>query len=183
MPSGYVTESCREWAYRCHLEIVDRVRDSLARTCVLEKGRWFLGLLQVLIFKLFMQICPGWIQVQNLQSVIRRYALARCRNRIWNSSSTDMPWQDTGIESGISHLQICPGWIQVSNLQTLQICPGQIHESNLALVSYRYALARYRYRIHNRLLTDMPWLDIGIESGTSKGCLQTCPGWIQVSNL
>ena len=51
MPSGDVTEPYREWAYRCHLELsvsgwayrfhlgVDRVRDSLARTCVLEKER------------------------------------------------------------------------------------------------------------------------------------------------
>ena len=31
------------------------------------------------------------------------------------------------------------------------------------------------------LFTDMPWLDTGIESRI--GRLQTCPGWIQVSNL
>ena len=30
-------------------------------------------------------------------------------------------------------------------------------------------------------LTDMPWLDTGVESGISR--LQTCPGWIQESNL
>ena len=54
MPSRDVTKSFREWAYRCHLEVswiivemglkmpsecVDRVRDSLARTCVPEKER------------------------------------------------------------------------------------------------------------------------------------------------
>ena len=55
MPSGYMTESCREWAYRCHLELcVDHVRDSLARICVPEKERKLPGLLQELTFKLFM---------------------------------------------------------------------------------------------------------------------------------
>ena len=53
MPSGDMTEPCREWAYRCHLEtvdmwrwayrchreVVDRVGDSLAITCVPEKER------------------------------------------------------------------------------------------------------------------------------------------------
>ena len=33
---------------------------------------------------------------------------------------------------------------------------------------WRYALARYRYRIYNRLLTDVPWLDTGVESGNSR---------------
>ena len=66
--------------------------------------------------------------------ITHKYALAGYRNRIWNWSSTDipwldtgvkygnwsstdMPWLDTGIESGICCLQICPGWMQVSNLE------------------------------------------------------------------
>ena len=63
--------------------------------------------------------------------------------------------------------------------------------------SCRYALARYMYRIYNWLLTDVPWLDTRIESGTIVyryalagyrywiwNCrLQICPGWIQESNL
>ena len=102
------------------------------------------------------------------------------RNYWW--SSTNIPWLDTGIESGIGCLQICPGWIQVSNLELvvyryalagywyqisklfMQICPGWIQVSNMEFVVYRYALAGYRYRI-------------------SKLFMQICPGWIQVSNL
>ena len=53
----------------------------------------------------------------------------------------------------------------------------------MEFVVYRYALAGYRCRIYNQFLTGVPWIDTGNESGTSKGCLQTCPGWIQVSNL
>ena len=49
------------------------------------------------------QICPGWIQVSNLEL-----------------SSIDMPWLDKGIESGIGRLQMCPGWIQVSNLELVE---------------------------------------------------------------
>ena len=49
---------------------------------------------------------------------------------IGSSNSSDVPWQDTGIESGISRQQICPGWIQESNLQTLQTCPDLIQESS-----------------------------------------------------
>ena len=113
-----------------------------------------------------LQICPGWIQVSNLEISSCRCALAGYRYRIYNQSLTDVPWLDTSVESGNCRLQICPGWTQVPNLE---------------FVVYRYALDGYRNRISK--LTDMPWLDAGIESGTSKGCLQTCPGWIQVSNL
>ena len=94
-----------------------------------------------------------------------RYALARYRYRIYNQFLTDMPWLDTGIESGIGRLQICPGWIPVSNLQSIT------HRYALARYrnriwnsSCRHALAGYRNWIYNQLLTDMPWLDTGIES-------------------
>ena len=107
-----------------------------------------------------------------------------------------MPWLDTGIESRISRQQIHPGRIQESDLQTLQTCPGRIQESSLELVVNRYTLARYRnqifklfrralagyrYRVYNKLLTDVPWLDTGIESRNSRQ--QIHPDKIQESDL
>ena len=104
-----------------------------------------------------LQICPGWIQVSSLRSNAHRYALAGYRNRIWNLSSTDMPWLDTGIESEICRLQICPGWVQVSNLKLSSIDMPWLDTSIESLnSSCRYALARYRCRIHNQSLADMP---------------------------
>ena len=71
----------------------------------------------------------------NLELVVYRYALAGYRYRIYDQLLKDMPWLDTGIESGIGRLQICPGWIQESNLETrLQICPGWIQELNLEFI-------------------------------------------------
>ena len=129
-----------------------------------------------------LQTCPGWIQVSNLEFVVYRYALAGYRNRIWKLSSTDMPWLDTGIESGNGRLHMCPGWRQESDLEMvvykcalagyrnqisklfMQICPGWIQVSNLQLIPHRYALARYRCRIWKLSSTDVPWPDTGIES-------------------
>ena len=61
--------------------------------------------------------------------------------------------------------------------------------------SCRCALAGYRNRVYNRLLTDVPWLVTGIESGNSRQqinprwiqesdpqTLQTYPGWLQESS-
>ena len=79
---------------------VDRIRDSLARTCVFEKDGCFPGLLQVFdpqspyVDMPWLdtgiestigrsQICPGWIQESNLEIVVNRCALAGYRNRIF----------------------------------------------------------------------------------------------------
>ena len=114
------------------------------------------------ISKLFMQTCHGRIQVSNLQSVTHRYALARYRNRIWNWSSRDIPWLDTGVESLNSscrhalagyryqiynQLLTDMPWLDIgieSGISRLQICPGWIQVSNLEFVVYRYALAGYK---------------------------------------
>ena len=42
-----------------------------------------------------------------------RCALARYGYRIWNKSSTDMPWLDTGIESGIATVDSNHLWIDL----------------------------------------------------------------------
>ena len=60
-----------------------------------------------------LQICPGWMQVSNLELVVYRYALAGYRNRIWNQSSTDMPWLDTGIESRIATVDSNRLWMDL----------------------------------------------------------------------
>ena len=59
------------------------------------------------------QICPGWIQVSNLEFFVYRYALAGYRYRIYNQSLTDMPWLDTGIESGIVTVDSNYLWIDL----------------------------------------------------------------------
>ena len=78
---------------------VDRIRDSLARTCVFKKDRCFPGLLQVFDLQSpyadmpwpdtgiestigGSQMCPGWIQELNLEIVVNRYALAGDRKQI-----------------------------------------------------------------------------------------------------
>ena len=99
----------------------------------------------------YSQICPGWIQVSNLQLISHRCALARYRYRIRNLSSIDMPWLDTGIESINSscrhalagyrcriynQLLTDMPWLDTgieSRIGRLQICPGWIQVSNLEL--------------------------------------------------
>ena len=95
---------------------------------------------------------PGWIQVQTSDLRLKGDFLARyrylssnssCRYfpgylqvQIYNQSLTDMPWLDTGIESGTSK-----GWSrQLSWLDT---------GIDLQSIAHGYALARYRYQIWN----------------------------------
>ena len=113
---------------------VDRVRDSLARTCVPEKRKiltWLVTGIDLQILYVDVpclnvgiestnsrsQTCPGRIQESNLelQTVAYRRALAGYRNRVWYCSRQ----------------QIHPGKIQKSDLRTLQTCPVKIQESSL----------------------------------------------------
>ena len=116
-----------------------------------------------------LHICPRWIQVSNLEIVVYRHALAGYRNQIWNQ---------------ITHKYALARYrCRIYNQITHRYALARYRYRIWNLFVYRYALARYRYRIWNfkRLLTDVPWLDTGIESGISRQ--QICPGWIQESNL
>ena len=102
------------WAYRCHQEVVDRVRDSLARTWVPEKRK----------------IITWPVTGVDLQTLY--VDVPWLDTGIESLNSSDVPWRDTGIESGeYSRQQIHPGEIQESDLRTLQTCPGRIQESSL----------------------------------------------------
>ena len=103
------------WAYRFHLG-VDRVRDSLARTCVPEKKKMITWPVTGIDLQTLYVDVP-W-PVTGIESL----------------NSSDVPWRDTGIESGnVGRQQIHPGEIQESDLRTLQTCPGKIQESSLVM--------------------------------------------------
>ena len=139
----------------------------------------------------------SWLVTGVWSSVsLRRYALARYRYRIWNSSSTDMPWLDTGIESGISRQQICPGWIQESNLEIVvnRYALSGYRNWIWKIVVNRYTLARYRNRIfelfrralagyRNRVWNSRHQIHPGEIQESDLRTLQTCPGRIQESSL
>ena len=127
MPSGSVTEPCRKWAYRCHLGF-NRIRDSLARTCVPEK-RKIITWPVIGVDLQFLYVDVPWL-VTGTES-LNSSDVPWQDTGIGSSNSSDVPWQDTGIESGISRQQIHPGKIQESDLQTLQTCPDRIQESSL----------------------------------------------------
>ena len=70
------------WAYRCHREVVDRVRDFLARTSYLRK-------------KIITWLVTG-IDLQTLYVDVPWLVTG-----IEFLNSSDVPWLDTGIESAI----------------------------------------------------------------------------------
>ena len=113
--------------------------------------------------------------MSNLQSVTHRYVLARYRNRIWNWSSTDMPWLDTGIESlNSSCRHALAGYRNRIYNQLLTDMPWLDTGVESLYSSCWHALARYKCRIHKQLLTDIPWLDTGIESGIGRYSVGGC---------